>query len=164
MYKVDPYRKFAKRDKNENRLLTRKQKKKIMSLPLLRDTNKNPIPKSREKRRELITKKVRPHVYFCPAIKANIEVTDKNISHYRSQAPGSVNSMKALMNIRTVINRGRWITNDPPKKNKSQRAYKSTNLLFCRIKGIGVVKLVIGNHKVIKGRREAYSISAISIE
>ena len=31
MYKVDPYRKFAKRDKNENRLLTRKQKKKIMS-------------------------------------------------------------------------------------------------------------------------------------
>jgi len=153
-----------KRDERGDKILSRSKRTVIRNMRPIKDRHRGRIPIRRDKRREVIVEQIKPRRYFCPGLKSYVIVTQEDIRHFKNQSSQSYESMKALLNIRSVIKKGTLLDVDDPKANQSQKRFVKMYLLFCKITGVGVVKLVVGKHKQIPGRKEVYSITAVRIK
>lgn len=164
-------------DKNKNRKLTRTDRSKIYKLKKQPNAvSKNTyIPKGlnsadRERRLDMIRSCVEAHEeFYCPAIGNKVAISKRTVDNFREKSALCEKSTRAALDIRNILQSATYILCDKPKKSKSQKNYINMHILICPIKGIGYVKVTIGEHSPTDKTNIAstpyalYSVLAISL-
>ena len=145
---------MAKRSKSGNRKFTRQERSKIYKLDKhenVKSANKiiprglNPIQK--DKRLRMMKSAIIAYTeYYCPAMEAKVAVSKRTIDNFKQKSALGEKSTRAVLDIENVVKNATFIFKDKPKKTASQKGYIWMYVLICPIKGIGYVKLTIGEY------------------
>jgi len=138
----------------KNHIYTNKERKKIYKTPKVKNTAKKTVPTKKSeipKRRQIVKDHINPlmwKIVYCPALGANVGIYDFTKTEMKGHSVAKHKSTTSVLNLETAVSNAVKIYEDDIKTNITQQRYfTKMHALVCKIKGIGFVKITVGEIK-----------------
>lgn len=146
-------RKIKYVSKTKEELLNRSELRKIQKSPRIK-TNSNPtVSLDEDERKRQIQRFLKSIKYsiYCPAINDNVGITSKSQTESSVWGKKNSKSVTAIYNINDLLKFATLVRKGKPKQaSKQQKSFEYVYYLSCKLKGVGLVKIMIGEFYKLK--------------